>query len=76
MRFTSRDRLTEQAADEMTGRYPDWRQRSSSSSCESAYREWARSGPRDSAIAFTAYAAALDRKERAAAHYEMALCGR
>jgi mevalonate pyrophosphate decarboxylase len=81
--FTGRARHTDRSAgalarrrrvDEAFRRYLDWRRQSST--CESAYRQWMTSaGARESAIAFAAYTAAVDREERAAARYQAALCG-
>jgi hypothetical protein len=60
--------------DDAFNHYLDWRQQSST--CQLAYRQWTTSArSRDSAIAFAAYTAALDREEQAAAQYETALCG-
>jgi hypothetical protein len=50
----------------------DWRKQSST--CEVAYRRWATArSARDSASAFAAYMAAVDREEQAAAHYAIAV---
>jgi hypothetical protein len=52
--------------------YLDWRRQSSA--CESAYRHWTTTAhTRESALAFAAYTAALDREEQAAAQYENAI---
>ena len=60
--------------DDTFNHYLDWRRQSSTR--QHAYHRWATSdGSRDRAIAFSAYMAALDREERAAAQYEAALCG-
>jgi hypothetical protein len=53
--------------DEVIDAYVDWREE-----CLfvwDAYRRWARSPRDDATLAFAAYAAALDREERASAFY-------
>jgi hypothetical protein len=71
MQFTSR---TDHRPTLAVQGYLDWRRQSST--CDSAYRQWATADDaRDSAIAFAAYTAALDREQQAAAHYATALSG-
>jgi hypothetical protein len=62
-----------QAANGAFELYLSWRQESST--CEAAYRDWlTRSPSSDRALAFIAYAAALDREQQAATEYAAA-CG-
>ena len=62
-----RDRLE----DEAFQRYEDWRDECST--VQAAYRRWRSAAGADSTFAFAAYAAALDREERAAVQYQAAL---
>ena len=48
--------------------YVAWREESAA--VEKAYRTWLSAGREDGALAFAAYAAALDREDRAASDYE------
>jgi hypothetical protein len=57
-----------QLLDEMIDCYVSWREE-----CEavaSSYESWGRAGRQDRQLAFSAYLAALDREERAAATYQ------
>ena len=53
--------------DAMIDDYVSWREECVS--VESAYENWSRAPRRDATLAFTAYLAALDREEHAAATY-------
>jgi hypothetical protein len=52
----------------MTDAYVDWRE--DSAAVESAYRRWLVASSPDTAVAFAAYNAALDREEMASIAYE------
>jgi hypothetical protein len=54
--------------DEAMDGYVAWREESAV--VEKAYRNWASAEREDRGLAFAAYAAALDREERAASDYE------
>ena len=60
---TERDILIDDAVDA----YVDWREQSAA--VEAAYRRWTISDRSDTALAFAAYVAALDREERASSFY-------
>jgi hypothetical protein len=60
---TERDILIDDAVDA----YVDWREQSAA--VEAAYRRWTVSERGESALAFAAYVAALDREERASSFY-------
>ena len=61
------DRIRERLADEAFHRYLDWR--AECATLEAAYRNWRTAARSDSAFAFAAYTAALDREECAAVQY-------
>jgi hypothetical protein len=54
--------------DEAMDGYVAWREESLA--VEKAYRNWLSAGREDRSLSFAAYAAALDREERAASEYE------
>ena len=62
------DVVRERLADEAFERYLDWRDESAA--MEAAYSHWLDAPAQEKASAFTAYAAALDREECAARHYQ------
>jgi hypothetical protein len=49
--------------DDVMDAYVDWRQESAE--VESAYQRWSTAAPPDTALAYAAYVAALDREDRA-----------
>jgi hypothetical protein len=53
--------------DEVMDAYVEWRQESAG--VESAYERWSTAPPSDTALAFAAYVAALDREARASILY-------
>jgi hypothetical protein len=65
------DRLLDRLADEAFECYLAWR--SECAVLEAAYRAWLRASRSDAALAYAAYAAALDREECAAGRYHTVL---
>jgi hypothetical protein len=57
----------EQLVDEMLEHYVDWREECAAVAW--SYQSWGGAERRDKALAFSAYVAALDREELAAANY-------
>jgi hypothetical protein len=66
-RFGWRDPLT----DTMIDSYVEWREECKT--VETGYERWAQSERRDRGLAYAAYRAALDREEKAAAVYRLAV---